>query len=156
MGNRKIILILFASVLIGAGIAGVYWHLHRLRQSEVQLVPSTVETKTVPVAQAPAGLPDNLPIEPGSQVLENYQATTTSDGRVQGTRKFTSKKSLSDAVKVYVDFFAKTGWTVASQKTESTFQSALLRRNDSTILVVVRNDVLPAHNVVEITLTEPQ
>lgn len=115
--------------------------------------PAEIKTSIVPASKAPAGLPENLPMDPGSQILQNYEATTQGD-RISGTRRFTTKKSPQLAVKTYQDFFAKTAWQVVEQKEESGYNSVLMQRNESTVLILAREELGTDHNVVEITLTE--
>lgn len=113
-----------------------------------------IETKAIAASDAPGSLPENLPIEAGSRILQNYEATSKGQNLVQGTVKFTTSQTLSAAVKTYTDFFSKAAWTVVSTKQEQGYETALMRRNDSTVLIVAARDSNLNQNVVEITLTE--
>ncbi len=112
-----------------------------------------VDKQEVSASELPAGLPENVPIEPGSIIIENYKATTEGD-RVQGTRTFTSRKTIAEAIKVYTDFFTKSAWNKAAEQTGEGFSTVLLKRNDSTLLIVVKEDASLKLRVVELTLTE--
>ncbi len=155
MGNRNKIIILIVVLALLAIAGGYYMYSKKpVQPVEQPKAENKVQVKEVSVSEAPAGLPENLPIEPGSQVIQNYSATSSGNS-IQGTRKFTTNKTLTEAVKTYSDFFAKTAWIVVDTQKDDGTESALLKRNNSTILILARKDSTLGKNVVELTLTEP-
>lgn len=57
----------------------------------------------------PKGLPKNLPSEPGTKVLQNYE-TKTQDGRTQSTHIVTSNEKPRAALEIYLKFFKSLGY----------------------------------------------
>lgn len=152
--SKRLLLVLAIIVLIVAVLAYYFASKKPLGQDGGnQMSPVTV--KEVSKTIAPAGLPENMPIEAGSKILQNYEATAK-QGNIQGTRKLTTNKSIPEAVKVYTDFFSKLSWKVVEEKQDESYSTVLMKRNKSTLLIVVRKDSAAGTNVVEITLTEPE
>jgi len=154
MQSRKRLLLLIALVALAIIIAVILWQQKKDKApAQTNENIGNIQVKAIEPGDVPGGLPENLPIEPGSEVLQNYQATANGD-RIQGTRKFTTKKPLASAIKTYTDFFKASAWVVVDEQNGDGYQTVLLRRNDSTVLVVVREDAAAKKNVVEITLSE--
>lgn len=104
----------------------------------------------------PLGLPLDLPIEPGTKVLQNYQSTTN-DGRMQSTKQITSYKGTKEAIDFYVDFFKKAGWegglSQISGETAETQLSAQMRNADGDLIIIARPHV-DKQTSVEFTLIQ--
>jgi basic membrane lipoprotein Med (substrate-binding protein (PBP1-ABC) superfamily) len=153
MENKKPLFFVLILLAIAALAAGAFFYMGKSGKKANNQKTEVVKTE-VSASQLPAGLPKNLPIEAGSQIIQNYEAKSTNSETIQGTKKFTTEKSLEDAVKTYTDFFAKTAWEIIDSQKTNDYESALMRRNDSTVLVVARKDSALGKNVVEISLTE--
>jgi hypothetical protein len=116
--------------------------------------PLKVETKTLDSAVIPSGFPAKLPVEPGSSVLQNYEATTN-DGRRQSTRVATTNKPLAEAVKVYSDYFVHLGWLVIpTDKPQDNTVTTMLRNGNDTLLITANTDPTSKQSSVSLTLTQ--
>ena len=87
-----------------------------------------VETKTLGKADKLTGFPSNLPILPGSKIIENIEYRTN-DGRLQSTKKFSAPFSTQSALNKYVDFFEGLGW-VKGDKNNSKSPILLSKKQD--------------------------
>lgn len=103
--NKKAWIILAGTVLIVTAFAV----LNYLETKSNEPLPLEVKTAEIDKLSVPSGLPQNLPIEAGSKILQNSE-TRTNDGRFQSTREVTSKKSPQELLKTYTDFFTKEGY----------------------------------------------
>ena len=105
--------------------------------------------------EMPSVMPSDLPIAPGSEVLQNYEATA-SDGRKQSTRVITTNQNLAVAMGVYKDFFTSKDW-VSKSSTNATpgVQTIALEKGRQNVLIVARANTDTNQNTIEITLTEP-
>ncbi len=154
--NKKIELI---AIIVGLGAvvaAGFYFYNQQNldKVAEIENVPFSVDKKELNTTQVPSGFPADFPVEPGSRIVKNYEATT-SDGRLQSTRSLTTNKTLEQAAQSYADYFIDLGWTeVESQNPDSNTSNSLLRRKDNILLIVARNNPATKEKTVEVTLTE--
>lgn len=84
----------------------------------VNLPPAPKYTKTdLPTDKLPEILPKDLPMEKDAVILENYQVETK-DGKVQGTRKFLSLKSVKENYAVYQKYLENNKWKILELKNE--------------------------------------
>ncbi len=111
-------------------------------------IPFSVKTEQVEPAQSPSGLPADLPVDPGSKVLQNYESRTT-DNRRQSTKQITTRKAPAEAITFYIDFFKKSGWQGGITEDPLTAQ---LASDIGDLLIVVRED--NGQTTVEFTLTQ--
>lgn len=115
----------------------------------------TVDKKDISAAVVPKGFPEKLVTESGAKILQNYEATA-SDGRIQSTRVITTSKPLADAVSSYQKFFEDDMWlSVSTTKPDTNTITIVMRKNDSILLIVGKNDASTLERTVELTLTEP-
>jgi hypothetical protein len=132
--NKKTWIILAGVILIIAG--GLFLYSSNKNQSKV--IPIEITTDQLAKADIPTGLPQNLPTEAGSKVLQNYESRTN-DGRLQSTRQITSKKSAQTALSVYVQFFKDLGWSGGFSESSSTAngqQIALMQKDQDSLMIV--------------------
>lgn len=146
--------IVIAFIVVGTVFLNAKYRNKQTPASTVQ--PFTVEKKDLAPNQLPQGFPKDLPVEAGSSVIQNYEATTT-DGRKQSTRISTTNKTLIQAVKVYQDFFLSLSWTkISTTNPDVDTVNALFRRKDDVLLITGRTDVSSKDKTVELTLIEPK
>lgn len=153
--NKRLLAI---AIIVGLGalvVAGFYL-LNKPNFTQIIENPQksfAVEKKDLALNEVPGGFPKDLPVEAGSKVSQNYQASTT-DGRIQSTRVVTTSDSLVAGVKIYSDFFVNLGWTeIDTESPVAGRVNALFRRKDDTLLVVAYSDATK-QNKIELTLTE--
>ncbi|HEX3099865.1 MAG TPA: hypothetical protein VHQ41_02740 [Patescibacteria group bacterium] len=150
MMNKKLLIAVGVLVIAAAALAAIYFFHIKKNQPK----PFAVETKTLDAAVLPSGFPKNMPIEAGSTVLQNYEATTT-DGRKQSTRVATTNKTLTAALKDYSDYFVHLGWTLIPNTDAATnTTSALLRYQDRILVISGSTNDATKQNSVSLTLTE--
>jgi hypothetical protein len=152
--NKKLLGIAILLAIVAAVAVGFYFMKNKGTDSGNKDKPFSAEKKELEAGELAKGFPENMPIETGSSIIRNYESTA-SDGRVQSTLVSTTSSTLTQAVKIYVDFFVSQGWVVASnQSPDANNTTALLRRKDDALMIVGRNDVTAKEKTVEITLTE--
>lgn len=154
-------MILLALAILAVILAGVFYFNNKSKPgssvTENEKKPFAVDKKDLPFGQLPSGFPQDLPVEGGSSVLQNYEATTT-DGRKQFTRISTTSKQLPQAVKVYEDYFLGHDWMEIPTSQITGSYSALFRKKDDVLLVTASSGVAtstnPKKNILEISLTQ--
>ncbi len=113
-----------------------------------------VEKKDLQSSQLPSGFPSTFPVEMGSRVLENFEASTQ-DGRKQYTRTVTTNKSAEERVKDFRLYFLDLGWIeIETSKPDANTISTLLRKGDDTVLITSYEDSKKKQKTVSVTLTE--
>lgn len=155
--NKNLFKIAIAIGIIAIIAIGFYFYdlaKHRQSNSEQTNQPLfSVDKKDLIQAAIPKGFPQDLPVESGAEVLQNYEATTN-DGRTQSTRITATKKTLTEAVKIYSDFFTKSGWkTISTETPDANTQSSLLLKDGDSLLIVARAGESD-HNTIGLTLTQ--
>lgn len=155
MSYKKTILIILILVIIIAAVAVMYRSTNEPAPNNETTADQVVTKTELEVGDNPSGLTNSLPIEAGSQIIQNFE-TNSGDGRMQGTRKFTSFKTFPEIIKTYQDYFVGKSWEVVDEQSGSDFQAVMLKRNRSTVLVVAKKDPRYSDNMVEITLTEQE
>jgi hypothetical protein len=149
--NKNLLRILVV-VGLGALIAAGFYFYNLKKHPRQQQQQFSVDKKVLAASQLPKGFPSNLPVEAGSTILQNYEATAN-DGRLQSTRVMTTKKTLAQAVKIYSDFYSKLGWDIVpTTNPDDNTVEALLRKGNDTALIVAKNN--GDQKTVEITLTQ--
>lgn len=150
--SRKSWVILAGTILIVAASLFLYFVDKNVKDRPVLLEVTTTELGK---ADIPSGLPDNLPSEIGSRVLQNYESRSN-DGRLQSTRQITSKKEPRAALDTYVDFFTKIGYEGGYSESASTAggqQIAQMKKGNDLLMIVATPDGAN-QNKIELTLTQ--
>ncbi len=78
-----------------------------------------VTQKDVDASRLPDGMPQDIPLEVGAKVLQNYNATTP-DGRFQANRMFQTKLGLQENREIYVNYFKSKGWKISAEVSRPT------------------------------------
>lgn len=147
--NKKVVITLGVIVAVILLAAFYFFVLKNRNNSKF-----SIEKQELGMAEIPVGFPRNLPIEAGSQILQNYEASTT-DGRIQSTRVVTTKKPLDQAVKVYEDFFVKDGWKKIPDTSATTgVMTAIFRKGDNLLLIKAKTTPELNQSTIELSLTE--
>lgn len=150
--DKKAWAILAGTILIVAASIFLYYQEKNARNK-----PKPLEVKTSQLDQSdtPSGFPKDLPIERGSEVLQNYE-THTNDGRLQSTKQFTVQKEARAALDFYTDYFKKLGYDGGYSDSSSTEggQQIALMQNKSGLLMIVATSNGSKQSTVELTLTQ--
>ena len=120
-----------------------------------KIEPFKVTTTELGKATVPTGLPQDLPSEAGSKVLQNYEARTN-DGRLQSTRQISIKKAAPAALKVYLDFLTTKDWKggIDSAASSDGGQQVALMQNSTGTLMIIATPNGDNQSIVELTLTQ--
>lgn len=99
-------------------------------------------------------LPQDLYIERGSNLLQNYEAVTTEGGK-QATVITTTKKSLTQTVSDYVKYFESKNWieikSLFSQSDSSVV--AVMKYGNDRVRITAQQNSETSDKTVEVTLT---
>lgn len=152
--NRTTILVII--LIMSAALAGFF--LYRSQKSAPPLEESSrtahqIEVVDLPKAQNPAGIPQDLPLDPGSKVIQNYESTAP-DGRIQSTKKFTTPLGVDEALAKYHKFFEARGW---KRNVTGPLTSPLAYKGaNGALMIVVNEDASQTGSEVEITVLQTQ
>lgn len=113
---------------------------------------SGITLTNVPISILPNNFPSNLPIETGAQLLENYEAVAP-DNRKQSTQVYTTRKSLSENIKIYSDYMQKNGWQITSQEDKPTYKMIYGSKAGSFMQIDLTEQSSPLVNTVGINIT---
>lgn len=120
---------------------------------------AVVKNTKIDNAKVPKGLPSNLPAEPGTKVLQNFESEAP-DGRTQSTRIVTSNEEPRAALQTYIKFFEKLGYKggydATSSKEGGSQIAGMVKDNDLIMLVASTYtdiDLKKETTKVEISLT---
>lgn len=136
--NKLILLVVIVILAIIAGI--IYFQIKDNTAEEFKPAVTELDDTVVP-----RGFPPAFPIEPGSEILQNYQAKAE-DGRIQYTREVTTNKSPDEAIEFFKDHFKKWGWEESGAN--------LLKKDNDTVSINATSGQAAGKTTVLITLIE--
>jgi hypothetical protein len=115
-----------------------------------------LEVKETPVdpTRLPEGFPREIPLETGSVVVQNYNATTTGSSNTvttQSTRAFESKKSVEKNFQLYQDFFLKNDWLINTTNEGQGYKSLSAQKSGVTVRVHISQNSIT--NIVTVNIT---
>lgn len=149
-------IIVFLLILLLA-LAGYFYRrnantgVERLFGEEISLADFRVKTTELPVGANPVGIPVDLPMQEGNQILANTESRAT-DGRIQSVKKFSTSLTVAKALQTYVSFFESKGWV---RNSSGALQSPVLLRNKQNALSISAVRGLgESYTVVEISLIQ--
>jgi hypothetical protein len=152
--NKKLLGIAILLAIVAALTAGFFYMQDKSADNNSAEKPFSAEKKDLELGELASGFPENMPIEVGSEIVQNSESTT-SDGRVESKLITTTNLTLTQSVKSYVDFFVGQGWVVVNnQSVDANNVTATLRKKDDALMIVGRNDIKSSEKTVEISLTE--
>jgi hypothetical protein len=154
--NRKLLLIagILAVALILLAAFYFFYKKSRFGSNVPEVQTFAVTKQDLPDSQIPSGFPADLPLEADTQVTQNYEATTT-DGRKQSKRIFSTTKTLAQAMQIYTNFFTRLDWVeIPTPNSEPGSLVSLLRKGDDVLNISVKTDSKTNLKTVELTLTE--
>jgi hypothetical protein len=112
-----------------------------------------IERTDIEATKIPPKIPTDIPFESGATISQNY-AATTSDGKTQGTRVFETKKSITDAYKVYETYFKQNNWTVVSTVDQPQLKSISAQKDGVLVHVSVNENNVTKVKTVDVTVTD--
>ena len=150
--NKKVIIIAVVAVLVIA--AAVYFQ-SKSRRSNIRSDKQAVETvKTnVDFAKLPSKFPEDIPMENGAKITQNYNATTP-DGKFQATRTFQTTQSLDANLALYTQFMQQNGWVVSTTVNEPATKMVYGEKYGKALTVAISENKLSQIKTVSITYNE--
>jgi hypothetical protein len=115
--------------------------------------PKEVTKTEVPVDKAPEKFPSDMPIEAGSAILQNYNATAP-DGRFQATRVFETKESLATNLTIYRNYLTKSGYEIKSTIDQPNYKMVYGTKGNASIQVSIDQNTVSNIKTVSISYTE--
>lgn len=106
------------------------------QQKTVQTEPTV---KAVEITQLPEMFPADFPIEAGAEVVSNYNAQA--NGVNQATRQFNSKKTLAQNIKIYMDYFQNSDWTLLGASKQKEVFAVVAENKDKKKLQITINSI---------------
>ena len=152
MNNKKTIWI-FLSLVVLAIVTLVISTVMKLNKKPTDKVAEIkVETKDVDPKDLPEKFPKELPLEAGATVLVNNNITSDI-GHFSGTRRFKSKKSLSENFDLYKNFFEKNGWEILNTVDTENLKIINAKKDGTTTRVDINRNTVTNIITVDLTVT---
>lgn len=112
-----------------------------------------VEKVNVDYSQAPEKFPADIPIEPGAQITQNYNATSP-DGRFQATRTFVTEAALATNLRLYTEYLTNNGWEIKATTDNPTYKMVMGAKGNQSIQVSIDENKVTKIKTVSISYTE--
>lgn len=153
----NILIVITLSLLLIYGATQVYsWQKNKssnqLSLDQIQRI-SQVKKTNIDFSKFPEKFPNNIPVEEGVEITQNYNAATP-DGRLQATRSFITKKSLVENIGLYTNFLEKDGWKTTVSKNDPTFMKVTGSKVDQKLIIAVDENQASKKKTVTITYME--
>lgn len=151
--NKRLLVLVTALGVAVVILAAFYFATDKFTKNFSEKEPPITKTN-IADNEIASSFPTDLPIEPGSKTVQNYEARAK-DGRKQSTFSATTQKPLVQAAQVYRDFFAEKEWTEVEYSTENPdFVKAAFRKEADFLTIEAQKDQNSTKNIVDITLIE--
>lgn len=148
-----VILVLVIVVLGFTALMYVY-SVTQDKVTDVETVDKPVVTKQdVPVTETPNRFPQDVPIETGAKITQNYNATAA-DGRYQATRTFETARTLDANFKLYSDYLKANGWKVEANVDTETYKMLLGSNGNAQLQISINENSVTKAKTVDISYTE--
>lgn len=136
----KILIVIALSLLLIYVSTQVYFWQKNKSSNQLSLDQikrtSQVKKTNIDFSKFPEKFPSNVPIEAGSEITQNYNATTP-DGRLQATRSFITKKSLVENIDLYTNFLKKDGWKTSVSNNDPAFMKVTGSKEGQKLIIAV-------------------
>lgn len=150
--NNKIKILIVIVVLVVVGSLAYFWNQKYNPLSGRKSMESGIIVTPVAPGQMPANFPTNLPVEEGAKLLQNYVADAP-DNRNQATQVYTTKKSLSENVKIYAEYLQGNGWVIKTQTDNPKYKMLYAEKGTARIQIDLTEQAPPLTNTVGISIT---
>lgn len=147
-------LIIIIAVAIGITLIVAMFSKDKTVQPVEEKVESPIESKTeVPQDKLPEKFPVDVPVEAGAEISQNYNAAAT-DGSIQATREFVTKKSLADNLVIYEKYLKDNGWKVSAKVDTDTYKMVAGSKDKQELQVSIGENSATKVKTVTISLTQ--
>lgn len=153
----KIVIVIAISLLLIYAVVQIYsWQKDK---SANQLSPdqikrtSQVKKINLDFSKLPEKFPSNIPLEDGAEITQNYNATSP-NGRLQATRSFVTKKSLTENIDLYTNFLNKDGWKTSVSSNDTAFKKVTGSKEGKKLIIAVDENKTSKKKTVIITYME--
>jgi hypothetical protein len=128
--NRKNISLAAVVLLFLVTVILALNQLSLFKSNKTNLSPSVGYIKTnLPADKLPDAFPKNFIQEKNAIVLDNF--SYEQNGKIQGTRKILSQKSVNENYNLYSKYFTDSGWKVWMLKKEINYKSFMATKPDA-------------------------
>ena len=112
------------------------------------------ERKQVNQDKLPDGLPVDIPLETGSQILQNEIITSSSFDGTQYVRRFVSEKNLDESFKTYKQYMENGGWEILSSVDEADlkFLSGQKESTSEQLFITISKNEISGQVTVDLTV----
>lgn len=151
--NLKILLI--SVIVVALIIAAIYYLVPRGDNEPVEVAKEDMpEIAQIGEDKLPNKIPDDLPMEDGAEIIQNFEARKLDEGKYQSTRKYKSQKSVGDLFVDYNNYFLEKKWQVLDTLSEETFAVlAAETASQENILVHISENTVTHQVTVDITVS---
>ena len=142
--NKKVLILIVVLAVIAAG--AVIWKAKRVPVKPInpgnqgQSSQPKVEVTAIDPTKLPQGLPSDLPMESGAQVLQNFEAKDPVSGKTQASRAYVSKKTLDEVFASYQSYLQKNGWSVQSTINQPGLKNISALKDNTRLSVTIAKD----------------
>lgn len=150
--NNKIKILIVMVVLVIIGSLAYFLTQKYSPLSGRKSMESGIAITEIAPGQMPANFPSNLPIEEGAKLLQNYAANAP-DNRTQATQVYTTKKSLSENLKIYSEYLQGNGWIIKTQTDNPKYKMLYAAKGEDRLQIDLTEQAAPLTNTVGISLT---
>ncbi len=98
--------------------------------------------------------PEDVPIENGAKITQNYNATSP-DGRFQATRTFETTKTLDENFKIYLGYFEKNNWEINASLDQENYKMIYAYKDRGFMQISMSSNAVSGIKVVDISFTTP-
>ncbi len=115
-----------------------------------------VNKKDLPKENLPGIFPQDIPIESGAGITQNFTVNTP-DGRTQFTRGFITKKTLAENYKIYSDYLNKNSWKITASIDQPAIKVLSATNGTNSIKIdITENSTLNQKTVVISLITDKE
>lgn len=114
---------------------------------------SKVTKADIPQDKLPNKFPEDMPIESGAVITQNFSAFGE-DGSYQATRAFETTKSLAENMTIFRQYMTKNGWEIKSSVDNPTLKSVVAAKGTQRLSVSASDNPATKVKTVTITVTE--
>lgn len=152
MDNKKTIWIFTAIGVLVIIVVAIATVIKLSKKPTDKVTNINVETKEIDPKELPEKFPKELPLEAGATVIVNNNISSDV-GHFSGTRRFESKKSLSENFDLYKNFFEKNGWEILNTVDTENLKIINAKKDGTTTRVDINRNTVTNIITVDLTVT---
>ncbi len=147
-----VLALVFAGLLIAAGVFGFKWYKKRPRTITSPLPQFEMSSK--PGQELPKNISNSVPGILENIAVQNFEAKDKETGLTQSTRSFAVEKPLFDAVNEYEAYMKKEGWELNARYVQDGVGVLSGIKNDQVMTVNFNLDTVTQKTLVTVNIVE--